>query len=171
MGHKTPREADPEHEWFTYEYGATKTSGGNGWADVWKRGFFGWEAKGTHKDLVKAYQQLKMYADALENPPLLIVSDLQRFEIHTNFTSTIKKVYTFTVEDLADPAIRKLLAAAFNDPHQLKPGVSRAAITEEAAQKFAEVAKALRDRGNDPHAVAHFLNRLLFCMFAEDIGL
>ena len=171
LGHKTPREADPEHDWFTYEYGATKTSGGNGWADVWKRGCFGWEAKGTHKDLAKAYQQLKMYADALENPPLLIVSDLQRFEIHTNFTSTVKKVYEFTVEDLADPATRRLLAAAFNDPQQLKPGTSRAAITEEAAKKFAEIAEALRDRGNEPHAVAHFLNRLLFCMFAEDIGL
>lgn len=171
LGHKTPREADPNHEWFTYEYGANKTSGGNGWADVWKKGHFGWEAKGTHKDLAKAYQQLKMYADALENPPLLIVSDLQRFEIHTNFTATVKKVYEFTVEDLADQATRRLLSAAFNDPQQLKPGTSRAAITEEAAGLFAALAEALRKRHNDPHAVAHFLNRLLFCMFAEDIGL
>lgn len=171
LGHKTPREADPNHEWFTYEYGASKTSGGNGWADVWKKGHFGWEAKGTHKDLAKAYQQLKMYADALENPPLLIVSDLQRFEIHTNFTATVKKVYAFTVEDLADPPTRRLLSAAFNDPQQLKPGISRAAITEEAAGLFAALAEALRKRNHDPHAVAHFLNRLLFCMFAEDIGL
>jgi type II restriction/modification system DNA methylase subunit YeeA len=121
--------------------------------------------------LAKAYQQLKMYADALENPPLLIVSDLQRFEIHTNFTATIKKVYAFTVEELADPQTRKLLSLAFNDPQQLRPGITRAAITEQAAEKFATLAEALRKRGHDPHAVAHFLNRLLFCMFAEDIGL
>lgn len=171
LGHKTPREADPDHAWFTYEYGATKTSGGNGWADVWKKGHFGWEAKGTHKDLAKAYQQLKMYADALENPPLLIVSDFQRFEVHTNFTATAKKVYAFTLEELAEPATRKILAAAFNDPQQLKPGTSRAAITEEAAEKFAALAEALRKRDHEPHAVAHFLNRLIFCMFAEDIGL
>ena len=171
LGHRTPREADPEHKWFTYEYGASKTSGGEGWADAWKRGFFGFEAKGTGKDLGKAYAQLKMYADALENPPLLIVSDLQRFEIHTNFTNAVKQVHRFSVEDLANHDTRRLLAAAFNDPQQLRPGISRAEITEEAAAKFATLADTLRKRGHEPHAVAHFLNRLLFCMFAEDIGL
>ncbi len=171
MNHPTPREADPEHKWFTYEYGASKTSGGEGWADAWKRGFFGFEAKGTGKDLARAYAQLKMYADALENPPLLIVSDLQRFEIHTNFTNAVKQVHRFTVEDLASHETRRLLAAAFNDPQQLRPGTSRADITKEAAGKFATLAEALRKRGHEPHAVAHFLNRLLFCMFAEDIGL
>lgn len=171
MNHPTPREADPEHKWFTYEYGANKTSGGEGWADAWKRGFFGFEAKGTGKDLGKAYAQLKMYADALENPPLLIVCDLQRFEIHTNFTNAVKQVHRFTVEDLANHDTRRLLAAAFNDPQQLRPGTTRADITKEAAGKFATLAEALRKRGNEPHAVAHFLNRLLFCMFAEDIGL
>ena len=171
MNHPTPREADPEHTWFTYEYGASKTTGGEGWADAWKRGFFGFEAKGTGKDLGKAYAQLKMYADALENPPLLIVCDLQRFEIHTNFTNAVKEVHRFTVEDLANHETRRLLAAAFNDPQQLRPGTSRADITKEAAAKFATLADALRKRGHEPHAVAHFLNRLLFCMFAEDIGL
>ena len=171
VGHKTPREADPGHTWFTYEYGATKTTGGEGWADAWKKGFFGFEAKGTGKDLAKAYAQLKMYADALENPPLLIVSDLQRFEIHTNFTATVKQVYRFTVDDLADHETRRLLVAAFNDPQQLRPGITRADITQAAAGKFATLADALRKRGHDPHVVAHFLNRLLFCMFAEDIGL
>ena len=171
VGHKTPREADPGHTWFTYEYGATKTTGGEGWADAWKKGFFGFEAKGTGKDLAKAYAQLKMYADALENPPLLIVSDLQRFEIHTNFTATVKQVYRFTVDDLADHETRRVLVAAFNDPQQLRPGITRADITKAAAGKFATLADALRKRGHDPHVVAHFLNRLLFCMFAEDIGL
>lgn len=171
MNHPTPREADPEHKWFTYEYGASKTSGGEGWADAWKRGYFGFEAKGTGKDLDKAYAQLKMYADALENPPLLIVSDLQRFEIHTNFTNAVKQVHRFTVEDLANHDTRRLLSAAFNDPQQLRPGTTRADITKEAAGKFATLAEALRKRGHEPHAVAHFLNRLLFCMFAEDIGL
>ena len=171
VGHKTPREADPGHTWFTYEYGATKTTGGEGWADAWKKGYFGFEAKGTGKDLAKAYAQLKMYADALENPPLLIVSDLQRFEIHTNFTATVKQVHRFTVDELADHGTRRLLVAAFNDPQQLRPGITREDITKAAAGSFATLADTLRKRGNDPHTVAHFLNRLLFCMFAEDIGL
>ena len=32
-----PVSADPKGEWFTFEKGANKTSGGNGWADVWRR--------------------------------------------------------------------------------------------------------------------------------------
>ena len=30
-------------------------------------------------------------------------------------------------------------------------------------------ADGLRDRGVDPQEAAHFLNKLLFCLFAEDI--
>lgn len=171
VAHPTPREADPEHTWFTYEYGASKTSGGEGWADVWKKGFFGWEAKGTHKSLERAYEQLKMYADALQNPPLLVVSDLQTIVIHTNFTNTIKREIRFTVEELVDFDKRQILEAVFKNPEALRPGVTRAEITQKAAEKFATLAEVLRGRGHDTRTVAHFLNRLLFCMFAEDIGL
>ncbi len=171
VGHPTPREADPDHTWFTYEYGANKTSGGDGWADVWKKGFFGWEAKGTNRSLEKAYEQLKMYADALQNPPLLVVSDLQTIVVHTNFTNAVKREIRFTVEQLAEYETRQILDAVFNHPETLRPGITRTAITQEAAEKFTTLAQVLRDRNHEPHAVAHFLNRLLFCMFAEDIGL
>jgi type II restriction/modification system DNA methylase subunit YeeA len=171
VGHPTPREADPEHTWFTYEYGASKTSGGEGWADVWKKGFFGWEAKGTHKSLERAYEQLKMYADALQNPPLLVVSDLQTIVIHTNFTNTVKREIRFTVDQLADFETRQTLEAVFKHPEALRPDVTRADITKEAAEKFADLAAVLRARGHATQEVAHFLNRLVFCMFAEDIGL
>ncbi|MEO7916375.1 MAG: DNA methyltransferase [Dokdonella sp.] len=171
LKHQTPREADPEHEWFTYEYGATKASGGEGWADVWKKGYFGWEAKGTHKNLDKAYQQLKMYADALENPPLLVVSDLHTIIIHTNFTNSVKTEYKFTIEDLANHKTLDILRAVFFNPEQLRPGKTRQTITEDAARQFATLAERLRARKHPPLDVAHFLNRLLFCMFAEDVGL
>lgn len=173
LGKKTPKEEDPGHTWFTYEYGAAKTTGGNGWADVWRKGRFGWEAKGTHKSLDKAYQQLKMYADALENPPLLIVSDLQQIVIHTNFTNTVKRTHVILVEELDDYKKRDILLAAFDNPDLLRPGVTRQAITEEAAKKFAALAERLRKRHHKAFDVAQFLNRLLFCMFAEEssIGL
>ena len=38
--------------------------------------------------LAVAYQQLLGYRDALDNPPILVVCDLDRFEVRTNFTST-----------------------------------------------------------------------------------
>jgi len=171
VGHETPREADPGHTWFMYEAGADKTSGGKGWADVWKKGFFGWEAKGTDRSLEKAYEQLKMYADALQNPPLLVVTDLQTIVVHTNFTNSVKATHKFTVDELDQPENMRVLRAVFFDPESLKPGQTRAAVTTDAAKKFTKLAIELSDKGHDTHAVAHFLNRLIFCMFAEDIGL
>ena len=57
------------------------------------------------------------------------------------------------------------------DPERLRPGESRQALTERAAATFAELAQSLRERGHEPLQVAHFVNRLVFCMFAEDVGL
>ena len=40
LGVADPITADPAGEWFTFEKGATKTGGGEGWADVWRKGAF-----------------------------------------------------------------------------------------------------------------------------------
>ena len=37
---------------------------------MWKRHCFGWEYKGKHANLDAAFDQLRQYALALENPPL-----------------------------------------------------------------------------------------------------
>src|SRR5450759_1685159 len=104
LGQPTPNDADPTGEWYAFEKGAGKAEGGDGWADVWMRDHFAWEYKGKRKDLAAAYSQLNGYREALGNPPLLVVCDLARFEIHTNFTNTVPRVYRFTLDDLAaDP--------------------------------------------------------------------
>ncbi len=171
LGEPTPIEADPTGESYCFERGARKDSGEGGWADVWKRGHFGWEYKGPHANLDAAFRQLRQYALALENPPLLIVCDLQRFRIRTNWTNSVSETHEFGLEDLRDPATRNLLKWALSDPERLRPDETRQDITERAAQRFATLAQSLRDRGHDPQAVAHFVNRLVFCMFAEDVGL
>ena len=63
---------------------------------------FGWEYKGKHKDLKAAYAQLLLYREALENPPLLVVCDMDRFEVHTNFTGIAKRVHAFSTCALLD---------------------------------------------------------------------
>ena len=78
IGHPTPAEADPTGADFSFEKGAAKHGGGDGFADVWKRLFFGWEYKGKKKDLEAAFDQLLLYKDALANPPLLVVCDSRR---------------------------------------------------------------------------------------------
>jgi len=171
LGEKTPTDADPKGAWYCFERGATKTSGGEGWADVWKREHFGWEYKGKRKDLDAAFEQLQRYALALENPPLLIVSDMDRFRIHTNWTNTVSRRIDLTLDDLADPQALQTLKWAFAQPDKLKPGLTREALTRDAARRFATLAQALRARGHEPMAVAQFINRLIFCMFAEDCDL
>ena len=68
LGVETPN--DPDN--YCFERGATRTGAGHGWADVWKRGHFGWENKGPGGDLGRALKQLMTYTLALDDPPLLV---------------------------------------------------------------------------------------------------
>jgi hypothetical protein len=171
LGQPTPTDADPGGTWYTFEAGVKKQKGGKGWADVWKRGYFGWEYKGKDGDLVAALRQLQQYQEALENPPLLVVCDLATIEVHTNFNNTVKQVYRFTLDDLLDPKKLDQLRNVFTNPDALRAPRTTAEVTEEAAREFAKLAELLRKWGTDPQRAAHFLIRLLFCLFAEDIGL
>ena len=167
----TPVEADPTGEWYCFQKGATKDSGRKGWADVWKRRHFGWEYKGNHKNLNRAFRQLRQYALGLENPPLLIVSDMRIFRIHTNWTNSVSKVHEFGLGELVDQATFNKLKWAFSDPERLRPEQTREALTQQAASTFASLAQRLREGDCEPEAVARFVNRLVFCMFAEDMRL
>jgi hypothetical protein len=171
LDHPTPAEVDPTGEWFTFEKGAVKHGGADGWADVWKRDYFGWEYKGRHKNLEAAYDQLLLYREDLQNPPLMVVCDMDRIVIHTNFTATAKRVYEFSLSGLSDMANLAILRAVFHDPYKLKPGTTSEAVTQDAASRLAEIAHLLRARGINPRLVAQFLDRVIFCLFAEDIGL
>ena len=114
---------------------------------------------------------MKQYSLSLENPPLLIVSDISTIEIHTNWNNRKTETYRIGIEDLANAQKRDLLKWAFNNPEKLRPDVTREMLTEEAARSFAGLALTLRERGHNAEEVAHFVNRLVFCMFAEDVGL
>ncbi|NUQ02218.1 MAG: class I SAM-dependent DNA methyltransferase, partial [Armatimonadetes bacterium] len=169
VGHDPP--SPQSASWFRFEQGADKTGGGEGFADVWKRGFFGWEYKGPGRDLEAAYGQLLAYREALENPPLLVVCDTDRLEVHTNFTNTAKQRHVIPLAGLAEPAHLAILRAVFFDPEQLRPGRTRADITQQAARGLAAIFDTLVARAVEPQAAAHFLMKLVFCFFAEDVRL
>jgi len=174
-----PAAADQKGDTYAFEKHVSTLDGGKGFADVWKRDYFAWEYKGKHKDLLAAYRQLNDYREDLENPPLLVVCDQDRFEVHTNFTGTRPRVYRFALHDLLSPtptsnsalAPLEVLRAVFTDPGELRPERASARVTEAAASEFARLAVSLEQRGEEPQAVAHFLMRLLFCLFADSIGL
>ena len=159
-----------------------------GFADVWKRDCFGWEYKGPGEDLADAFKQLKLYRESLLNPPLLIACDFHRTIIQTNFNGTGPVLHEFTNDEIDSPRAQRLLREAFTDPERLRPGETTADVTEKLAQKIAAIAHSLQGREavelanartRVQHSVAQkknlriarFLNRLVFCFFAEDTGL
>jgi len=206
LGHPTPAEADPTgSESFCFQKRVVKDAEllvlgedgsaadetdetERGFADVWKKGCFGWEYKGKKKNLDEAYKQLQRYREALLNPPLLVVCDFDRYIVRTNFNGTVQETHEFTNDQIDRPECLRILRAVFTDPDFLKPQRTTAQVTENLAETIAEVAKSLQKREAEELAdarsraemnlaqrknlrIARFLNRIVFCFFAEDTGL
>lgn len=168
--------------------GAESPKEKRGFADVWRKDAFAWEYKGKHADLDDAYRQLQRYRESLLNPPLLVVCDFENFIIRTNFNGTVQEVHDFHLTRLDDPKNWRILRALFTDPASLRPVRTTAEVTEALARHIAEIAKSLQKREAVELAdaqtraemnfaqrknlrIARFLNRLVFCFFAEDTGL
>lgn len=136
--------------------GGSPAEGDGGFADVWWRGKFGWEykRKGKYKDLAQAYGQLCRYREALENPPLLIVSDIARTEIHTNFTGTRKDVHTIPLEQLDQPEKLDLIRRAFTDPDSFKPQKSEPATSTPRTRSSGAIKS--NPMMNKPHVIDLF---------------
>src|SRR5438132_2922845 len=207
LGHPSPATADPTgSESFCFQKRVMKdaelfaiedsgriaeepeTERERGFADVWKKGCFGWEYKGKKKNLDAAYQQLLRYRESLLNPPLLVVCDFDRYIVRTNFNGTVQEPHEFTNANIDDPKILQLLRAVFTEPEFLKPQRTTDEVTEKLAQQIGEVARSLQERESveliDARSrrelavaqrknlrIARFLNRIVFCFFAEDTGL
>jgi type II restriction/modification system DNA methylase subunit YeeA len=159
-----------------------------GFADVWKKGCFAWEYKGKKKNLDAAYQQLLRYRESLRNPPLLVVCDFDRYVVRTNFNGTVQETHEFTNANIDNPQTLHLLRAVFTDPEFLKPQRTTDEVTEKLAQQIGEVARSLQERESveliDARSrrelgvaqrknlrIARFLNRIVFCFFAQNSGL
>jgi hypothetical protein len=156
---------------YLFEEGTRVTGAAHGFADVFKRGAFAWENKAPRRNLDDALRQLQAYSLALENPPLLVVCDRLTIRIHTQFNGHPSERHTIELTDLEQHDKRELLKRVWTAPESFKPRTTNRDITEAAAKSFATLAERLRQRGNSPDAVAHFLTQCLFCCFAEDVGL
>jgi hypothetical protein len=134
--------------------------------------------------LLKARQQAEDYARALPasegRPPFVVVVDVGHvIELYAEFTRSGATYTPFPdpsshrirLAQLADPAIRARLQALWLDPLSLDPSRISAKVTRQVAAELAGLAKSLEVAGHAPHAVAGFLTRCLFSMFAEDVGL
>ena len=158
---------------FVFET-SLKLPSGHGFADVYYENHFAIEYKtpDKYKDLNAAYAQLQRYREKLKNPPLLVVTDINNWEIHSNFPNTQKKVYRFRHDEIAsDAETLSWLRAMFHAPERLHPGRNTEQVTKEAADAFQLIADNMRDWNAEPTRIAYFLTKLVFCLFAEDVGL
>jgi hypothetical protein len=161
--------------------------------DLYKRGCFVLEAKklrapahtrGFDEAMLRARSQAEQYARALPasegRPPFLIVVDVgNRIELYAEFSRSgatytpfpDPRSHRIRLEDLRDPEIRARLRRVWTDPLGLDPSRESARVTRQIAADLAELARRLELAGHDPEAVARFLMRCLFTMFAEDVRL
>jgi hypothetical protein len=137
---------DARGQAFAFEYGVKKEAGGQGFADAFYEGHFAVEYKGAakHADLEAALNQLKQYREQLNNPPLLVVCDIQNWEIHTNFNNAPHTVYAFKHHEILEPRVQRWLRAMFDEPQQLHPHRNTEQVTKDAASAFQAIADNMR---------------------------
>lgn len=145
----------------------------------------------------RALVQAKNYAVNLPAdhpwPPFLIVCDVGRaFELYFDWAGNgrgydffpDRQGYRITIDRLAEPEVQNLFRDIWNEPRARDPRLRAAEVTRQVARRLAEVSKWLeetqriktqtlsdRERSLAVEETSLFLMRILFCMFAEDIGL
>jgi hypothetical protein len=161
--------------------------------DTYRRGCFVLESKklkqnvqtkGFDDGMQRARAQAESYSRALPaeegRPPFLIVVDVGHvIELYAEFSRSgatytpfpDPRSYRLKLSDLNDEAVRTRLRQIWLDPLTLDPARVSARVTREISTRLAHVARELESAGHAAEAVAGFLSRCLFCMFAEDVGL
>ena len=165
----------------------------NGFIDCYQRGRFVLEAKkvravahtrGFDDALLRARAQAESYARALPanegRPPFLVVVDVGHvIELYAEFSRSgatytpfpDPRSHRITLDDLHSEAVRERLRTLWLDPLALDPARITAKVTRAVSNELAALASSLEEGGHAPKAVAAFLTRCLFSMFAEDVAL
>jgi hypothetical protein len=183
IGQEAPTEVDVVGNRFVFERQMMKANGRSGRADVWYKLKFAWEYKGKSKDLDAAYSQLQSYRGDLGNPPLLVVCDFNEYRIYPQWPDMDGKPFVFYNRELGQPKNLNYIRWLFDDPLAFKRERDleldeRSKLTISLARKFADLAQWMRKPNEetgkavgDSSQVAQFLARLVFVLFAENIGL
>ncbi|MDT8856474.1 DNA methyltransferase [Paracoccaceae bacterium Fryx2] len=132
--------------------------------------------------MLRARNQADGYARAVARsdgwPPFLMVVDVGHvIEVYADFSGQGQGYtqfpdgsrYRIQLTDLHDEKVRDRLRTIWLDPHALDPAKVSAQVTRKVAGHLAELGKSFEGQGHAPEAVARFLMRCLFTMFAEDV--
>ncbi len=134
--------------------------------------------------MMGARSQADGYARAVSRdggwPPFLLVVDVGHvIEVYADFSGQGQGYtqypdgnrFRITMDDLRDAKTRERLRLIWTDPHALDPSRIAAQVTRDVANRLAALGRSFEGQGHEPKAVADFLMRCLFTMFAEDVEL
>ncbi|NDW53655.1 class I SAM-dependent DNA methyltransferase [Aliiroseovarius sp. PrR006] len=174
QGAERQKKADEYQLALLTEEEAPKTQIGHG-----MRGSAKWD-----DTMLKARNQADGYARAVSKedgwPPFLMIVDVGHvIELYADFSRQGQGYsqfpdgnrYRIKLDDLREEETRDLLCAIWDDPMSLDPALQSAKVTREIASHLAELGKSFEAQGHASEAVARFLMRCLFTMFAEDVEL
>jgi len=139
-----------------------------GYIDLFWKGHIIVEMKSPGKDMEKAYEQAKAYANALPQadlPPCILICDFRHF--HYYDLQDNAKRYDFTLAELIDHVELFSDLAGYKDVEYKKQD----AVNVAAAELMGRIHDALKAIGYEGHQLEVYLVRLLFCLFADDTGI
>ena len=182
VGHPTPV-AYGNPDAFTFEKWVP-----GGFADAYLEDRFGWEFKGSDDQLPGAFNQLLRYQVYLKTPPLLIVSSFRRIQIRTNFPGMETVLHEIPILELEQQGQLTRLRNCFFAPDEFRPNRSVEDVTRETAELFRDIVADMEQHIHNnvtpyssdnvapysdtgPERLARYLNRIVFCLYAEDAGL
>jgi len=158
----------PRNKMAIFEHKVKLLDGSSGYIDLLWKGYILIEMKSPGKDLQKAYEQAKRYAQALpdsELPKVILISDFCNFHYYN--LEKDGELTAFTLEELAENIELFSFLAGYKEIEYKKAD----AVNIEAAEKMGRLHDTLKEIGYTGHRLELYLVRLLFCLFADDTGI
>lgn len=174
------KEAAEEEEVRVRASRGKKTKKGHG-----TRGTAGWDTF-MRRARTQAEGYVRLLPKEEGRPPFVLVVDVGHvIEVYAEFTRSGGAYLPFpaagphriTLEDLRRADIRERLRAIWLDPLSLDPSLHAAQVTRKVAVTLAQISRSMEGQSDGdgkaltPERVSAFLMRMIFTMFAEDVGL
>ncbi len=151
-----------------FEHKVKCADGGSGYIDLFWKGHILIEMKSRGKDLTKAYEQAKRYAESLahhEFPKAILVCDFENWHFYD--LSKDGQLTTFSLSELPQYIhLFHYLAGYEQREYQEEDPVN-----VQAAELLGKLHDRLKAIGYIGHPLEVYLVRLLFCLFADDTGI
>ncbi len=151
-----------------FEYKVKCADGGSGYIDLFWKGHILIEMKSRGKDLAKAYEQAKRYADSLahhEFPKAILVCDFENWLFYD--LSKDGQLTTFSLSELPQYIHLFYFLAGYEQREYQEEDP----VNVQAAELLGKLHDSLKAIGYIGHPLEVYLVRILFCLFADDTGI